>query len=94
MLTATRQDDIPPEIPPKDAQTEEDLWIHHLQPELARLSTHGKQIVIDSSHEMPTEHPEVVISAIHDEISVCAQNPSLSVIAIFQQLTPFSADHV
>jgi hypothetical protein len=66
VLTAARQDDIPPEIPLKDAQSEEDLWIHYLQPELTRLSTHSKQIVIDSSHEMPTEHPEVVISAIHE----------------------------
>lgn len=55
VLTATRQDDIPPEIPPKDVQAEDDLWVHQLQPELARLSTHGKQIVVDSSHEMPTE---------------------------------------
>ena len=66
VLTATRQEDIPPEIPPKDAQAEEDLWVHQLQPELARLSTHGKQIVVDGSHEMPTEHPQVVISAIHE----------------------------
>jgi hypothetical protein len=66
VLTATRQDDIPPEIPPRDAQAEDDLWVHQLQPELARLSTRGKQIVIDSSHEMPTEHPEIVISAIHE----------------------------
>jgi pimeloyl-ACP methyl ester carboxylesterase len=66
VLTATRQDDIPPEIPPRDAQAEEGLWVHQLQPELARLSTHGKQIVVDSSHEMATEHPEVVIAAIHE----------------------------
>jgi hypothetical protein len=66
VLTATRQDDIAPEIPPRDAQADEDLWVHQLQPELARLSTNGKQIVVDSSHEMPTEHPEVVISAIHE----------------------------
>ena len=66
VLTATRQDDIPVEIPPKDAQAENDIWVHQLQPELARLSTHGKQVVVDSSHEMPTEHPEVVISAIHE----------------------------
>jgi pimeloyl-ACP methyl ester carboxylesterase len=66
VLTATKQDDVPPEIPPQDAQTEEDLWVHQLQPELARLSTHGKQIVVESSHEMPTEHPEIVISAIHE----------------------------
>ena len=66
MLTATRPDDIPPEIPHNDTQAEEYLWVHQLQPELARLSTQGKQIVVDSSHEMPTEHPEVVISAIHE----------------------------
>ena len=66
VLTATRQDDIPPEIPPQDAQANEDLWVHQLQPELARLSTHGRQIIVDSSHEMPTEHPEVVVSAIHE----------------------------
>jgi pimeloyl-ACP methyl ester carboxylesterase len=66
VLTATRQDDVPPEIPAKDARAEEDLWVHQLQPELARLSTHGKQIIVDSSHELPTEHPEVVVSAIHD----------------------------
>ena len=66
VLTATRQDDIPPEIPRKDAQAEEDLWVHQLQPQLACLSSHGKQIVTDSSHEVPTEHPEVVISAIHE----------------------------
>jgi pimeloyl-ACP methyl ester carboxylesterase len=66
VLTATSQDDIPPEIPAKDAQAEQDLWVHQLQPELAHLSTRSKQIVVDSSHEMPTEHPEVVISAIHE----------------------------
>jgi len=66
VLTATRQDDIPPEIPRKDAQADEDLWVHQLQPELARLSTRGKQIIVDSSHEMPTEHPEAVVSAIHE----------------------------
>jgi len=66
VLTATRQDDTSPEIRRKDAQADEDLWVHQLQPELARLSTHGKQIVVDSSHEMPTEHPEVVVSAIHE----------------------------
>ena len=66
VLTATRQDDISPEIPPTDAQAEDDLWVHQLQPELAHLSTHGKQIIVDSSHEMPTEHPEFVMSAIQE----------------------------
>lgn len=34
VLTAPRQDDIPPEIPRKDVEAEEDLWAHQLQPEL------------------------------------------------------------
>jgi hypothetical protein len=33
---------------------------------LARLSTNGKRIVVDESHEMSTEHSEIVISAIHE----------------------------
>jgi pimeloyl-ACP methyl ester carboxylesterase len=66
VLTATRQDDISQEVPSKDVQANEDLWVQQLQPELARLSTRGKQIIVESSHEMPTEHPEVVISAIHE----------------------------
>lgn len=66
VLTATRQDDISPEIPPEDAKAEEYLWVHELQPDLTRLSTRGKQVIVDSSHEMPTECPEVVVSAIHE----------------------------
>jgi pimeloyl-ACP methyl ester carboxylesterase len=66
VLTATRQDDIPAEIPPEDARLEVDLWVHQLQPELARLSTRGRQIVVDGSHEIPSEHPELVVSAIHE----------------------------
>ncbi len=33
VLTATRQDDIPPEIPRKDAQAEEDLWVQGRKPD-------------------------------------------------------------
>jgi hypothetical protein len=36
---------------------------------------HGKQIVVESSHEMPTEHPEVVISAIHEVWLAAHQRP-------------------
>ncbi|HEV7919626.1 MAG TPA: alpha/beta hydrolase [Thermoanaerobaculia bacterium] len=35
-----------------------------LQKELAARSPHGTQIVVDSGHEVPTEHPEVVIGAV------------------------------
>ena len=43
------------------------LWIHVLQVEEARLSTHGKQIIVqDSGHEIQFERPEAVVYAIHE----------------------------
>jgi hypothetical protein len=65
----------PPQIPSQDAQAEENLWVKQLQLELTRLSTHGKQIVVDSSYEIPTEHPQVVISAIHEAWLAAHQPP-------------------
>jgi hypothetical protein len=44
-----------------------DLWIHDLQAQEARLSTRGKQIVVeDSSHMIPYERQDAVASAIHE----------------------------
>src|SRR5271157_270906 len=42
-----------------------ETWIHQLQPELARLSTDGKQIIVESSdHGIPEEAPGVVGTAV------------------------------
>jgi len=44
-------------------------WINQLQPDLARLSTHGKQIVVaNSDHGMPQEAPEAVAKAVEDVV--------------------------
>ncbi|HKC38091.1 MAG TPA: alpha/beta hydrolase [Gemmatimonadales bacterium] len=40
------------------------VWMHEIQPKLARLSTRGRQIIIgQSGHEIPREAPEAVIAA-------------------------------
>lgn len=45
------------------------LWRHKLQPELARLSSRGKQIIVDNTdHMIPLEQPEAVIAALRDVI--------------------------
>ncbi len=46
-----------------------ETWVHQLQPELARLSTNGKQIVVESSdHGMPEEAPGAVVAAVHEVV--------------------------
>jgi len=40
------------------------LWVKELQPQLARLSTRGRQIIADSGHMVPFEAPEAVVSAV------------------------------
>jgi pimeloyl-ACP methyl ester carboxylesterase len=43
------------------------VWINELQVRLARLSTRGKQIVVpDSTHMIPLERPDAVISAVRE----------------------------
>jgi hypothetical protein len=44
-------------------------WVHQLQPELARLSTNGKQIVVaNSDHGIPEQAPDAVVGAIHEVV--------------------------
>jgi pimeloyl-ACP methyl ester carboxylesterase len=43
------------------------VWVEGIQAELAKLSSHGKQIIVsDSDHMIPTERPDAVVSAIRD----------------------------
>jgi pimeloyl-ACP methyl ester carboxylesterase len=46
-----------------------EAWVHQLQPELARLSTDGKQIIVESSdHGIPEEAPAMVVTAVHEVV--------------------------
>jgi pimeloyl-ACP methyl ester carboxylesterase len=45
------------------------VWMHEIQPKLARLSTHGRQIILgQSGHGIPQEAPEVVIAAAREVV--------------------------
>jgi len=47
-----------------------EVWVNQLQPELARLSTNGKQIVVESSdHGIPEQAPESVVGAVHEIVT-------------------------
>jgi pimeloyl-ACP methyl ester carboxylesterase len=46
----------------KQAADYHEIWIHQLQASLARLSTRGRQVVVDADHGM-SEAPDAVITA-------------------------------
>jgi hypothetical protein len=71
VLTAGRPYEPDPLLTNEQMLRQNDLWIHDLQAQEARLSTHGKQIIVaDSSHMIPYERPDAVVSAIHEVWSV------------------------
>jgi pimeloyl-ACP methyl ester carboxylesterase len=53
----------------EDARAFHQLWVHELQPKLARLSSRGRQIIIEKSgHGIQFEAPDVLIGAIRELI--------------------------
>ena len=51
----------------KEAAAYHEVWVHQLQASLARLSTHGKQVVVDAPHDM-SGAPDVVVSATREVV--------------------------
>ncbi|MGC2183674.1 MAG: alpha/beta hydrolase [Terriglobales bacterium] len=47
-----------------------DVWVNQLQPELARLSTNGRQIVVENSdHGIPEQAPASIVGAVHEIVT-------------------------
>lgn len=50
------------------------IWVHELQPQLARLSTRGRQVVADSGHMIPFEAPAAVVKAVEEVLKTIASS--------------------
>jgi pimeloyl-ACP methyl ester carboxylesterase len=62
----------------KEAAEYHEVWVHELQASLARLSAHGKQVVVDAHHNMD-EAPDAVLKSIQEVVSdVRAQETTTS----------------
>src|SRR5262245_23781128 len=58
--------------PEKDRQASafHQVWIHEMQAQLVRLSTRGRQIVVENSdHAIPMRVPDVVIGAVREVVT-------------------------
>jgi len=66
VLTAGKPYEPDPLLTPEQMERQTNIWIRELQVEEMRLSTRGEQIVVpDSSHDMPQDRPDAIVSAIH-----------------------------
>jgi pimeloyl-ACP methyl ester carboxylesterase len=50
------------------------VWIHELQPDLVRLSTRGKQIIVNTGHYIPLQRPEAVVTAVREVFEMVRQS--------------------
>ena len=51
----------------KEAAEYHEIWVHQLQASLVRLSTRGRQVVVDSHHDMG-ESPDSVVTAVRQVV--------------------------
>jgi hypothetical protein len=73
VLTAGQPFDFRDQELNRQAEAYQQIWIHEIQPKLARLSTRGRQIVIPNSNH-GTIPQDVVITAIRDVVTeVCRE---------------------
>jgi pimeloyl-ACP methyl ester carboxylesterase len=63
-------------MPPSPTETDrqyaayEQVWMHEIQPKLARLSTRGRQVIVErSGHRIPDEAPEEVVAAVREVVA-------------------------
>jgi hypothetical protein len=54
-----------------------EVWVHQLQADLARLSTRGKQVIVENSdHGIPQHAPEAIAVAVHEVIVALREKSS------------------
>jgi hypothetical protein len=51
----------------KEAAEYHEIWVHQLQASLVRLSTRGRQIVVDAGHGME-ESPDSIVTAVRQVV--------------------------
>jgi pimeloyl-ACP methyl ester carboxylesterase len=57
----------------KEAAEYHDIWVHQLQPSLVRLSTRGRQVIVDDDHGMD-ESPDSIVTAVRQVVDEVRAN--------------------
>jgi pimeloyl-ACP methyl ester carboxylesterase len=71
VLTRGKVEPLPanPSAMDREGAAFEQIWMHEIQPQLARLSTQGRQVIVENSgHMIPDEAPDAVINAVREVV--------------------------
>ena len=53
----------------REAAEDQDVWVHELQKQFVKLSTRGRQVIVEeSTHGMPFEAPEAIAAAVREVV--------------------------
>lgn len=79
VVVLTRGKVQPSSSPPTEMDRQgaayEQIWMHEIQPKLARLSTRGRQVIVENSgHDIPDEAPQAVVSAVREVLNDLRKN--------------------
>jgi len=70
VLTAGRGFQFDDAVLAKQSADYHNIWVHEMQAQLTRLSTRGRQVVVEKSgHGIQYEAPEFVTTAVHDVVN-------------------------
>jgi len=57
----------------KEAAEYHEIWVHQLQASLVRLSTRGRQVIVDAEHDM-AESPDSIVTAVRQVVEEVRAN--------------------
>jgi len=70
MVLTAGQVTYPSDVPAADAEMFHKIWLAELQPSLAKLSTRGREMLVEkSTHLIPLQAPQAVVEAIREVLS-------------------------
>ena len=61
----------------KEAAEYHEIQVHQLQASLVRLSTHGRQVIVDAGHDM-AESPDSIVTAVHEVVNEVRANKNMA----------------
>jgi pimeloyl-ACP methyl ester carboxylesterase len=61
----------------REAAEYHEMWVHQLQASLVRLSTRGRQVIVDAHHDM-AESPESVVIAVREVVDEVRANNNVA----------------
>lgn len=65
----------------KEAAEYHELWVHQLQASLVRLSTRGRQVIVDADHGM-SQSPDSIVTAVREVVEEVRSQSDMAAVSV------------